>query len=59
MCIGLTLLTGITGYRDEMARLETNADSWPDRQRAAESLKKNYLLTMGASQDFNRLVEVV
>ena len=55
---GMTLLTGITGYRDEMARLETNADSWPDRQRAAESLKKNYLLTMGASQDFNRLVEL-
>ena len=55
---GMTLLTGITGYRDEMARLETSADRWPDRQRVAESLKKTYLLTMGGSQDFNRLVEL-
>src|SRR3954451_15168222 len=55
---GMTLLTGITGYSDERARLETSSDRWPDRQRAAESLKKTYLVTMGGSKDFNRMIEL-
>ncbi|MGH7874364.1 MAG: hypothetical protein ACREQO_19400, partial [Candidatus Binatia bacterium] len=39
-------------------RLEARPDRWPDRQRLAKSLKATYLLTMGGSKEFNRLVEL-
>lgn len=55
---GLTLLTGLTGYHEEMERLEGQVARWPDRQRLGSTIKSTYLMTMGGSKEFNRLVEL-
>jgi hypothetical protein len=55
---GMTLLTGLTGYHEEMERLEGQAARWPDRQRLGNTIKTTYLATMGGSKEFNRLVEL-
>ena len=55
---GMTLLTGLTGYHEEMERLEGQAARWPDRQRLGNTIKTTYLTTMGGSKEFNRLVEL-
>ena len=55
---GMTLLTGLTGYHEEMERLEGQAARWPDRQRLGNTIKTTYLVTMGGSKEFNRLVEL-
>jgi hypothetical protein len=55
---GMTLLTGLTGYHDEMERLEGQATRWPERQRLGESIRTTYMVTMGGSREFNRLVEL-
>jgi hypothetical protein len=55
---GMTLLTGLTGYHEEMERLEGQAARWPDRQRLGNTIKTTYLMTMGGSKEFNRLVEL-
>lgn len=55
---GMTLFTGLTGYHDEMEGLETQAARWPERQRLGDSIRTTYLVTMGGSREFNRLVEL-
>lgn len=55
---GMTLLTGLQGYHDEMERLSEQEARWPDRQRLGASIKRTYLLTMGGSSEFSRLVEL-
>ncbi|MPZ78290.1 MAG: hypothetical protein GEU77_17415 [Deltaproteobacteria bacterium] len=55
---GMTLLTGLTGYHDEMGQLEGQTARWPERQRLGASIKTTYLVTMGGSKEFNRLVEL-
>ena len=55
---GMTLLTGLTGYHEEMERLERQEARWPDRQRVGNTIRTTYLMTMGESKEFNRLVEL-
>jgi hypothetical protein len=55
---GMTLLTGLNGYYDEMERLEGQAARWPERQKVGNTIKTTYLMTMGGSKEFNRLVEL-
>jgi hypothetical protein len=55
---GMTLLTGLTGYHDEMERLEGQAARWPERQRIGNTIRTTFLMTMGGSKEFNRLVEL-
>jgi hypothetical protein len=55
---GMTLLTGLNGYHEEMERLEGQAARWPERQRVGNTIKTTYLMTMGGSKEFNRLVEL-
>ncbi|HEX6769489.1 MAG TPA: hypothetical protein VF208_09070 [Candidatus Binatia bacterium] len=52
-----TLLSGMTQYQGDMQTI--NASSrWPDRQRAAGTLKTVILGTVGASPEFYRLVDL-
>jgi hypothetical protein len=55
---GMTLVTGLTGYHDEMERLEGQAARWPERQRIGDTIRTTFLMTMGGSKEFNRLVEL-
>jgi hypothetical protein len=55
---GMTLLTGLNGYHEEMERLEGQEARWPDRQRVGNTIMTTYLMTMGGSKEFNRLVEL-
>ena len=55
---GMTFLVGLNGYQTEMERLEARPERWFDRQRAGDALKKTYVLTMGGSREFNRLVDL-
>jgi hypothetical protein len=55
---GMTFLVGLDGYQREMQRLEGRPERWFDRQRAAESLKKTHVITVGGSREFNRMVDL-
>ena len=55
---GMTLLTGLNGYHDEMERLEGQEARWPERQRVGNTIRTTFLMTMGGSKEFNRLVEL-
>jgi hypothetical protein len=55
---GMTLLTGLNGYHEEMEPLEGQEARWPDRQRVGNTIMTTYLMTMGGSKEFNRLVEL-
>lgn len=55
---GMTLLTGLNGYQDEMERLEGQEARWPERQKVGNTLRTTFLMTMGGSKEFNRLVEL-
>jgi hypothetical protein len=55
---GMTLLTGLNGYHDEMERLEGQEARWPERQRIGNTIRATYVMTMGGSKEFNRLVEL-
>src|SRR5215472_4976408 len=55
---GATFLVGLNGYQNEMESLEHRTDPWADRQRAGESLKKTYLVAIGGSREFNRMVDL-
>jgi hypothetical protein len=55
---GMTLLTGLNGYHDEMERLEEQEARWPERQKVGNTIRTTYLMTMGGSKEFNRLVEL-
>jgi hypothetical protein len=55
---GMTLVTGLHGYHDEMERLEGQEARWPERQRVGNTIRTTYLMTMGGSKEFNRLVEL-
>jgi hypothetical protein len=55
---GATFLVGLNGYQGELERLEGRPERWFDRQRAADSLKKTYLATIGGSREFNRMVDL-
>ena len=52
-----TLLSGMTQYHDEMQSI-SSASRWPERQRAAGTLKTVILGTVGASPEFYRLVDL-
>jgi hypothetical protein len=41
-----------------MDRLSGKPDRWPDRQKLAESIKTTYVVTLGGSKEFNRLVDL-
>jgi hypothetical protein len=55
---GATFLVGLNGYQEEMEKLEARPDRWFDRQRAGDSLKKTYLVNLGSSREFNRMVDL-
>jgi len=55
---GASFLVGLNGYQNEMESLEHRTDHWADRQRAGESLKKTYLVAIGGSREFNRMVDL-
>lgn len=55
---GATFLVGLNGYQDEMESLESRTDRWADRQRAGNSLKQTYLVAIGGSREFNRMVDL-
>ena len=55
---GMTLVTGLNGYYDEMERLEGQEARWPERQRIGNTIRTTFLMTMGGSKEFNRLVEL-
>ena len=51
-------MVGLNGYQDEMESLESRTDRWADRQRAGNSLKQTYLVAIGGSREFNRMVDL-
>jgi hypothetical protein len=55
---GMTFLTGLNSYQDEMRSLEARPERWPERQRLAESIKTAYVATLGGSREFNHLVDL-
>lgn len=55
---GMTLLTGLNGYHEEMERLEGQEARWPERQKVGNTIRTTFLMTMGGSKEFNRLVEL-
>lgn len=55
---GATLLAGISSYQGEMQRLGGSVARWPERQRAAGSLKTIVTATVGASPEFYRLIDL-
>lgn len=55
---GMTLLTGLNGYHDEMERLEGQEARWPERQKVGNTIRTTFLMTMGGSKEFNKLVEL-
>jgi hypothetical protein len=55
---GATFLVELNGYQQEMESLELRTDRWADRQRAGNSLKKAYLVAIGDSREFNRMVDL-
>jgi len=55
---GVTFLTGLNNYQDEMDQLSGRLERWPDRQRLAESIKTTYVATFGGSKEFSRLVDL-
>jgi hypothetical protein len=55
---GMTLVTGLNGYHDEMERLEGQEARWPERQKVGNTIRTTFLMTMGGSKEFNRLVEL-
>jgi hypothetical protein len=55
---GATFLVGLNGYQGEMESLDGRTDRWADRQRAGNSLKQTYLVTIGGSREFNRMVDL-
>lgn len=52
-----TLLSGLTEYQGDMLSINS-ASRWPERQRAAGTLKTVILGTVGASPEFYRLVDL-
>jgi hypothetical protein len=52
-----TLLSGMTQYQGDMQSMNS-ASRWPERQRAAGTLKTVILGTVGASPEFYRLVDL-
>ena len=52
-----TLLSGLTQYHTDMQSL-SSVSRWPERQRAAGSLKTIITGTVGASPEFYRLVDL-
>lgn len=55
---GMTFLVGLDGYQNEMQRLDSRPERWFDRQKVAESLKTTYVITVGGSREFNRMVDL-
>ena len=55
---GPTLLTGMRQYEAEMQHYGESGQRWPERQRAAGSLKTIILATLGGSREFYRLVDM-
>src|SRR5882724_4902635 len=55
---GATFSVGPNGYQNEMESLESRTDRWADRQRAGNSLKQTYLVAIGGSREFNRMVDL-
>ena len=55
---GMTLVTGLNGYHEEMERLEAQEARWPERQKVGNTIRTTFLMTMGGSKEFNRLVEL-
>lgn len=52
-----TLLSGLTQYQGDMQAINSSS-RWPERQRAAGTLKTVILGTVGASPEFYRLVDL-
>jgi hypothetical protein len=52
-----TLLSGLTQYHGDMQSI-SSVSRWPDRQRAAGTLKTVITGTVGASPEFYRLVDL-
>lgn len=55
---GATLLSGLMEYQGDMRSLSGSVTRWPDRQRAGDTLKGVITVTVGASAEFYRLVDL-
>jgi hypothetical protein len=55
---GVTLWAALNNYREEMRTLEARQERWPERQRLGESIKTAYVVTLGGSREFNRLIDL-
>ncbi len=55
---GMTLLAGINHYQTEMDVFGMRSERWPERQRMGDLLKNTFAVTIGRSQEFNRLVDI-
>lgn len=55
---GATLLSGFDNYKGDMQRIDNGLDRWPDRQRAAGTLKTVASATVGSSREFFRMIDL-
>jgi len=55
---GATLLSGLREYQGDMHSLGASPLRWPDRQRAGGTLKEIITVTVGASPEFFRLIDL-
>lgn len=55
---GVTLVAAINHYQDEIEMYGSRSERWPERQRMADFLKTTFAVTLGRSQEFNRLVDL-
>ena len=55
---GMTLLAGINHYQTEMDVFGMRSERWPERQRMGDLLNNTFAVTIGRSQEFNRLVDL-
>ncbi|MGH7810934.1 MAG: hypothetical protein ACREP5_11715, partial [Candidatus Binatia bacterium] len=55
---GGTLLLGMAQYQEVMQQTSGQISRWPERQRAAGELKTVITVTVGASTEFYRLVDL-
>lgn len=55
---GGTLLLGMNQYEDAMQQSSSQVTRWPERQQAAGELKTVITVTVGASDEFYRLVDL-
>jgi len=55
---GMTFLQSLTKYRAGVEQLEDKPERWPERQALGDWLKSQYRFFIGASREFDRLLDL-